>query len=288
MFILIDLCFNLAGIFKEFNGDKMKKTIIFMIFFISFSFYIYPEVLKNFSDVFDFTSDYSNILPKEQITEGIILLDKKNVNYIHSIIVNEKTQVIEMKTVFNKETVIDVFFNKSLELKNINWLYDKTIKFNKNDFNKMTTEFNDNRKLLIKKLFYNEKLVSEYKINSNKNTLTFDSCFTILQACLLKDIKGFKADILFGSQTDKYSCEFNLVQTKNLLELSPVYENVPAFFKNKSVSNTDMNVYVFNLTGIAGAVYKHKYYFAFDNTPVHKFIAYWGGDPINAEYRIVN
>jgi hypothetical protein len=257
----------------------MKNIFLAPLLLINLNSLIFPENINYLSDVFDFTIDYSIVLPKEQVNEGFIGNNDKQEPYNETIRYYDKTREIVLKNKSSSGSDYEIIFDKNLKIKRIVSSYDKILKIKNFDTNKITLESFNDGKYLSRKLYLDNKMVSESKINNTDNTILFDAGTLILQACLINDIKGFKADVLFSTLTDKYPCEFKLVTTKNLLEISPEFIDAPDFFKNKSIYANYVNVFVFKLTGAAGVFYKHKYYFAFDNGPSHNFLAYWGGDP---------
>lgn len=267
----------------------MKKNILILFLIFSFILSVYSEDIKNLSDIFNYNTDYSALLAKSQHIFGFYLDNNAAKDFDYTVTVDENTKEItanEQSDQYLCETVL----SNNLKIKRITYTIKEKETMDNFEYNKIVTEYSKDNNFIIKKFYLNDKQTSkEYKIRYDNNTILFDTSYIVLQACLIKGIKNFNLQMLFGSQTDKHSGNIKLIQTNNLLELSPEYKNPPDFFKQRSIFKDKVNVFIFKLTGIAGSFYKHKLYFAFDSVPPYKFIAYWGGDPDDQpEFQISN
>jgi antitoxin component YwqK of YwqJK toxin-antitoxin module len=239
----------------------------------------------------------SNFLPVKQIFKGTICYTPfGNPRKIENFeIIIEKSAGGNIIRFFNYYDMKgNMTFKNRMEL-------DKSLKIIKNKFqilnlaNKEKIPYDsleavissDKKKLVISDFLNGIKNKETRTLVYNNNTVYIDTITLFLAGCLNKGIKNFKAEMIIDSQKIKIPVEFKLITTKNLLELSPEYTDVPDFFVKGALSKEELYVFVFNFAGVAWPFYPHKWYVAYKKEAPHQLVAYWGEDPQYPFFQLV-
>ena len=105
----------------------------------------------------------------------------------------------------------------------------------------------------------------------------------LLQSMLNKGFNGFNANVDLGKMA--LNMDFNLVDSANILTRASGYE-LPDKFKTFAKASGPVKVYTIKPTGMVGLFFQNKFYYAFEQKPPFRPLAYWGGPQNEAEFQI--
>jgi hypothetical protein len=152
---------------------------------------------------------------------------------------------------------------------------------------KRVTKFDAAKKLLAIEYYLNGKSKGVKKIPEDQNTVEGDTLMVFLQGMLLKKATNFNMDFIQKSRGLKVNANFTLRTINDFQKIAPEY-NYPEQLKKLSKQPAEeVYLYVMELTGLPGFIYRYKYYFAYQKEPPYQVVAYWGGPPKDGEFGFV-
>ncbi|NLZ43635.1 MAG: hypothetical protein GX894_02130 [Clostridia bacterium] len=125
----------------------------------------------------------------------------------------------------------------------------------------------------------------------DKDTYDSDLIYFYLQEKLAGGVEEFKGDVLLKARGIKIGVMFRRQVMKDLAGFSPEYDFPEQFresFARILAKEGEVYVYVMQLSGVYKLLYPHKYYTAFTKTTPHRWLAYWGGAPREADFIAVS
>lgn len=147
-----------------------------------------------------------------------------------------------------------------------------------------------NRRIRIE-YYLGDKLKTTKSIAYEKDTLDSDLIYLYLQEKLANGVEEFKGNVILKARGMRVNVMFQRKTMKDLAGFSPEYDFPGQFresFDRILGKEAEVYVYVMQLTGVYKVFYPYKYYTAFSKSTPHRWLAFWGGAPNDADFIVIH
>jgi hypothetical protein len=242
--------------------------------------------MAKLNGVMNLNADLSKLFPVEQVEHGeAIQLGGKVATGLNQTIKVDPDNGSVRLIISAGEFTYQGDLNKSLRVLKSEFIFRNPDIIKSLGHDQRVTIADPSRKTMTIKYYFQGREKESKTFSYDFNTIDSDTLIVFLQGMLLSGVQQFNSDLVAKGQRIKINVDFRLIEAA---EFAPDPEfNLPdklvRFLKEKD----EKFIYEMKLTGVLNLFVPGKYYYVFDKTPPHKFIAYWGGASSRAEYAYI-
>lgn len=228
---------------------------------------------------------------EERFQEGWLYLlgGRLSSRFDQSLTWDEETQAFKAR-IRSELFTFDADLDPLFRLKQSVWRSENAELLKVLGYDRRITEYDPEANTIIIRYYLDGEQKEKKILKRDEHIIDSDLLPLYLEDLIRKEILKSNCHLILMSRGLKVKVDFNRVEIRDLLKLSPDY-NYPAGFRDHlltlSQSGEEFSVFVMDLTGIVRLFYPHKYYIVYRKELSYRFTAFWGGAPKDADFIFV-